>query len=85
MKTIHRTTIVGSCPLGCVDVYTAEFHVTGGVLPVEQIQEAINAETKEPVYQENLTKRLADRLGVTVVTFGTHSRFQTECRVEPGA
>lgn len=83
MKTVHRTTIVGKCPHGCPDVYSAEFHVVDRVITVESIQAEIDAATKEPVYQEDLTQRLANRVGCNVVTLGTHGRFETECRAEP--
>jgi hypothetical protein len=83
LATVHRTTIVGRCPHGCADVYEAEFHVSGRVLIVEAIQEAIDAATAEPIYQEALTQRLADRLDCAVVTRGAHGKFLSECRAEP--
>lgn len=82
MKTVHRTTIVGKCPHGCPDVYSAEFHVVDRVITVESIQAEIDAATAEPVYQETLTQRLANAVGCNVVTLGTHGRFETECRAE---
>ena len=85
LTTTHTTTIVGRCPLGCADTYYAEFAVAGAtVLPVEAIDAAIADLTAEPAYQEDLTRRLAARLGCAVVTRGTHGRFATECRAVPG-
>lgn len=81
MTTIHSTTIVGRCLLGCADVYTTEFVVDGStVLPVERIAEAIAEATRDPIYQEDLTRRLAKSLGCVVVTRGRHGVFDTECR-----
>lgn len=84
MKTIHSTTIVGTCPLGCADIYHAEFHVDGpNVTPVENIQAVINELTKQPIYQEALTQALANRVGCKVVTRGRHMSFETTCEVDP--
>lgn len=83
MKTVHRTTIVGKCPHGCPDVYSAEFHIADRIITVESIQAEIDAATKEPVYQEDLTQRLANRVGCNVATVGSHGQFETECRAEP--
>lgn len=80
-ETVHKTAIVGRCPHGCADVYDAEFRVTGdAVLQVERIAETIADLTREPVYQEDLTRRLARLLGCVVVTRGRHGVFDTECR-----
>lgn len=64
-------------------MYEAEFHVPDVVVTVETIQAEIDAATAEPIYQEHLTQRLANRIGCNVVTVGTHGRFETECRAEP--
>lgn len=84
MITRHRTTVVGKCPHGCADVYEAEFEIADRVITVESIQSEIDAATAEPIYQESLTQRLADRVGCVVTTTGTHGRFLTTCRAEPG-
>lgn len=81
--TIHRTTIVGKCPHGCPDIYAAEFHVGGNLVTVERIQDAIDHYTSEPIYQEDLTQRLADALACSVVTVGAHGRFETTCNAMP--
>lgn len=80
-NTVHRTTIIAKCPHGGPDVYEAEFH-TASLLTVETIQAEIDEATREPIYQEHLTIRLAEKLECAVVTIGRHGRFQTECRVE---
>lgn len=78
-KTVHRTTIVAQCPHGGVDVYQTEFHVGNRTVTVESIQTVIDAVVKNPVYQEDLTRQLANTLNCEVVTLGSHGRFQTEC------
>ena len=84
LTAIHATTIVGKCPLGCADLYRAIFTVSGpAVTPVEAIDAAIAELTEVPTYQEDLTRRLSERLGCEVVTRGTHGRFATTCRAVP--
>lgn len=81
--TVHRTTIVGRCPHGCADVYAAEFHAGDRLVRVEDIQAAVDKLTAEPVYQEDLTQRLADAVGCRVVTVGPHGRCVTTCSAGP--
>ena len=83
MLTVHKTTIVGECPHGGVDIYEAEFHVSNAVLAVETIQKAIGTLTRNAIYQENLTSTLANCLGCRVVTRGMHGRFETTCEAMP--
>lgn len=87
MLTIHRTTIVGECPLGCIDIYEAEFHVVSRVIEVGDIADAIREATEEPIYQEDLTQLLANNLGCKVVTRGMHTQkqvnFSSTCEAEP--
>jgi len=74
--TTHTTTITGKCPHGCPDVYEATFEV-GRLIPVEVIQAAIDCYTMGPVYQEDLTRKLAECLRCKVTLKGTHSKFGT--------
>lgn len=83
MRTVHRTDIVARCPLGGTDIYEASFTVAGTMLLVEDIQRHIDHLTAEPIYQEELTGRLAVRLKCRVETIGRHGRFTTECVHEP--
>jgi hypothetical protein len=78
--TTHTTTITGKCPLGCPDVYEATFTTTR-LIPVEVIQAAITCFTSGPVYQEDLTSKLAECLRCKVTLKGSHSKFVsvTEC------
>lgn len=75
--TTHTTTITGKCPFGCVDVYEATF-TADRLIPVEVIQAAIGAFTHGPVYQEELTRRLAECLRCKVTLRGPHGKFVTE-------
>jgi len=83
MMVIHKTMIVGKCPHGCADLYQAEFRVRNRVIPVERIQEEIDAATKEPIYQEDLTQALADSLGCEVQLEGVHGRFNSISSATP--
>jgi hypothetical protein len=74
--TSHTTTITGKCPHGCQDVYEATFE-TKRLIPVEVIQAAINCCTMGPVYQEDLTRRLAECLRCRVTLKGSHGGFVT--------
>lgn len=74
--TTHTTTVTGKCPLGCDDEYTATFE-TARLIPVEVIDAAIKVYTQGPVFQEDLTKRLADCLQCRVTLTGLHGRFET--------
>lgn len=76
MPTTHTTTITGKCPHGCPDVYEATFE-TGRLIPVEVIQAAIACYTHGPVYQEDLTRKLADCLRCRVTLVGSHQAFKT--------
>lgn len=72
----HTTTITGKCPHGCPDVYEAVFEVER-LIPVEVIQAAIACYTLSPVYQEDLTRKLADCLRCRVTLKGSHGGFIT--------
>ena len=82
-RVTHRTTIVGKCPHGCQDIYQAEFHVDHRVITIESIQEAIDTTTEKPIYQEDLTQALANKVGCKVITKGSHGRFETTCVSDP--
>ena len=82
MRTKHKTVIHSTCPVnGMIDEYGATFYVTGKVIPVENIQDAIDELTVTPIFQEELTLQLAKRLQCSVMTVGTHSGFETVCKV----
>ena len=84
ITTVHKTTIVGKCPLGCIDIYEAEFTVFGRrILMVEAIQKEIERLTVNETTQENLTYSLADVLGCHVKTKDVHSQFSSKCFADP--
>ena len=70
----HATTITGKCPHGCPDVYEATFEVER-LIPVEVIKAAIDCYTLAPVYQEDLTRKLAECLQCRVTLKGDHGGF----------
>lgn len=72
----HATTITGKCPHGCPDVYEATFEVER-LIPVEVIETAVKCYTLAPVYQEDLTRKLADCLQCRVTLKGSHGGFIT--------
>lgn len=79
IQTIHSVTIAAKCPNGAVDCYQAEFHIDNKVIEVEKIAEQISLLTKEPIFQEDLTRALAENLGCSVTTVGKHGVFETNC------
>jgi hypothetical protein len=47
-------------------------------IPVEDILAVAERLTAEPIFQEELTVKLASRLGAEVTTVGVHSGVETE-------
>ncbi len=81
--TEHRLTITAICPVdGSRDIYKMTVETTE-MLEVERILTTVEASTREPMYQENLTQWLADGLGAIVTLEGTHSGVETLSRAEP--
>jgi hypothetical protein len=79
MRVRHSLTVLSACPVdGQRDVYEVEVEVDF-VLPVEHILAAVSRLTKEALFQEALTERLARELGARVRTIGTHSGVKTVC------
>jgi hypothetical protein len=79
MRARHSLTVLSACPVdGQRDVYEVEVEVDF-VLPVEHILAAVARLTKESLFQEALTERLARELGARVRTSGTHSGVRTVC------
>jgi hypothetical protein len=82
LQVIHETTITCRCPHGPIDVYTVEFHLDK-MVTVEDIQRVIDESITKPIYQEDLTKLLSDKIECKVVTSGNHLRFKTKCTYDP--
>lgn len=77
MRVEHRLTVFSRCPVDARrDIYTV-FVRTNRIVKVEDILEAIADNTKEPVFQEALTRRLADAIGCEVETQGWHGEVFT--------
>lgn len=80
MKVTHEIKIYGICPVDLsLDVYQLEIE-TMRILPVEDIISAINS-LKGPLYQEEMTKNLAEKLKCSIRSIGYHSGFKTTCEV----
>lgn len=84
MKATHVLTAVAPCPseLQEHDLYRIEVE-TDRMIRVEEIESVVHDLTSEPVFQEDLTETLADRLGAVVRTACRHSKTVTE--VEAGS
>lgn len=81
MIVTHKTSIVCKCPISNhSDYYVAEFKTTK-LIQVENIAEAIQKHTRSPIFQEHLTKNLAEELQCEVTTAGRHGDFTTGCAV----
>jgi GTP cyclohydrolase I len=48
-------------------------------MPVEVIEAAIKVFTMAPIFQEALTRQLAECLQCHVETTGSHGKFRTTC------
>lgn len=80
----HSLMVAATCPVDAsvLDIYEVDVE-TDRVLPVEDILEARDRLTLEPIYQEDLTVRLAAALGARVTTRGIHSGVATVCEADP--
>ena len=81
--TEHRLTIEAKCPVdGTTDTYNTYIRTTSLVGVEEIIAEAKAITAGGPIYQEDLTRNLAERLPavVEVETHGIHSGVYTTCR-----
>lgn len=82
MKVRHRLRATGTCPAnGLPD----EYHVSvycNRMISCEEVVAAVDGLLAVPIFQEEFTCRLADRLGCTVKTRCRHlegGRVTTEC------
>lgn len=85
MRTRHEFRLDGMCP---VDESTDRYDVvveTSRLISVEKILEvAREVAAREPAYQEEITREIANRLvGVKVTTTGVHSGVTTTCEAGP--
>jgi hypothetical protein len=74
MKVRHRLIVRATCPVnGDRDRYLC-WVTLDRVVKVEDIWQLVEELTQKPIFQEDLTQALADRLGAPVKTRGTHRR-----------
>src|SRR5689334_12565430 len=82
MKVRHRITICCVSP-GSVaeDLYACTTQVTDRGLAYEDVVVAVEALTRRPVFQDQLTQGLADRLHALVRTVGNHDDGRVETTI----
>ena len=79
MKVKHTLEIKARCPVNDgQDTYRLTVTVDR-LVKVEDILEAVRKLTAEPIFQEDLTRRLASELAASVHTTGRHGEVETEC------
>lgn len=78
MTAEHRLYIAATCPVDedVLDIYELVV-TTGALIEVEEIHATVRRLTAEPVFQEDLTDRLAEALGAHVLLRGRHSGVET--------
>ena len=80
MLVTHEVQVYGRCPVdGKSDSYDVTV-TTRKLIRVEDIISAIDA-IEWPVFQEEMTQQLADKLGCHVRSIGYHSGIKTTCEV----
>ena len=78
MKVVNELNYSGRCPVDdAIDTYAIRIKARR-VVKVEDILAAIS-ELPQPLFQEEITRRLAARLGCRVTTIGFHSGVKTTC------
>jgi hypothetical protein len=79
MNVRHELAMQGKCPVDdTLDNYTVTVEAER-IVKVEDILAAV-ASLPQPLFQEEITKRLAGELGCTVTTVGYHSGVKTTCK-----
>ena len=84
MKVTHELTLKARCPVDdAVDIYevTITTNSMSVNLKVEDLLEVVDALQDTTIFQEDITMKIADRLGVSVRTVGYHSGVKTTCEV----
>jgi hypothetical protein len=80
MIVTHEIQVYGRCPVdGKSDSYDVTI-TTMKIIKVEYIIAVVDA-IEWPVFQEEMTQQLADRLGCRVRSIGYHSGIKTTCEV----
>jgi hypothetical protein len=74
MRVKHRIVIHAVCPVNqAEDHYDCTVAVRDRVLTCEEVIGCVDELTKEPIFQEHLTQKLADCLRARVKTVGAHA------------
>jgi hypothetical protein len=80
MLVTHEIQVYGRCPVDSAsDSYEVSIS-TRRMLKVEDII-AVIAALEWPLFQEEMTQQLADKLGCNVRSVGYHSGIKTTCEV----
>jgi GTP cyclohydrolase I len=81
MKTTYEFNARAVCPVdGTLDDYVVTVK-TDRFIAAEEIVSIVQGLASKPLYQENLTEDIAQRLNVAVKTVGMHSDIKTTCEV----
>lgn len=77
MRITHRLQVRATCPVdGKRDEYSVRVDVTE-VVPVEAILDTVRLFTREPIFQEDLTRAIHLKTGGRVTSRGVHSGVRT--------
>lgn len=80
MKVTHEIEVRGICPVDLsLDVYQVKIS-SMRIVQVEDIISVVN-DLKWPLYQEEMTQQLAEKLKCSVCSVGYHSGVKTTCEV----
>ena len=80
MKVTHEIEVRGLCPVDLsFDVYQVKIS-SMKIVKVEEIISVVNA-LKWPLYQEEMTQKLAEELQCSVCSVGYHSGVKTTVEV----
>ena len=83
MHVEHSLTMIAKCPVnGATDFYDVTF-ILDKFINVEALMVEMLQYHKQPIYQEDLTQKLADFAKCEVITHGIHSGIRTMVRCAP--
>lgn len=74
----HKAMVHARCPVDdSWDYYEVEI-CADGLVTVEQIQHVLNQVRGEKDFQENITAKIAEKLGTQVITRGRHGTIDSQ-------
>jgi hypothetical protein len=83
MRVEHVFQLKAHCPVDeRIDEYTVTV-VIDRLVKIEDILGFAQALGSRPIFQEDLTRLLAEKLDGKVMTVGMHSGVRTTCTIEP--